>query len=58
LQKFFSDIFLEPVQQANENPRRINISELVSPAPAANKNMGMALNDFYVEEITQNMVAQ
>jgi len=48
---------LEPVQQAKENPRRVNISELVSLAPAANKNMGMALNDFYVEEITQNMVA-
>jgi hypothetical protein len=57
-QKSFSDIFLEPVEQANENPRGINISESVSPIPAANKNQGLALNDFYVEEITQNMVAQ
>jgi hypothetical protein len=51
--KIFLGHFLEPVQQANENLRRINISESVSLIPAANKNQGLALDDFYVEEEAQ-----
>lgn len=56
--KIFLGHFLEPVKQANENPRYVNISKSVSLIPTADKDQGLALNDFYVEEITQNMVAQ